>query len=98
MSSAPELVDQESVRERKGGETYGTADNKNPLLFPPNPLTDLIRRLGQSHFADMGCSDAVEFKERRDPSQRDGVSSRAVVDFEMGVFSMDARVEHVVEG
>lgn len=81
-------------------QTYGTTKNKNPLLLPPDPLTDLIRRLGQGaarHVRTRG-GDAVEFEERRDPAEGDGVATPAVMDLEMGVFGVHAGVQGVVEG
>lgn len=79
-----------------GGTTYRASNDENPLFLPPGPLNHLVGALSERVAAGVRTGDAVHLKERRYPCEGEGVVAYAVVDFEMGVFGVDAGVESVV--
>lgn len=76
--------------------THRAPNDKNPLFLPPSPLDHLVGALSKRVPAGVRTRDAIHFEERSYPCKRYRVVADAVVDFEMGVFGVDAGVERVV--
>lgn len=76
--------------------THRAPDDEYPLFLPPSPLDHLVGALSERVPAGVRTCDAIHFEERRCPCKRYRVVADAVVDFEMGVFGVDAGVKRVV--
>jgi hypothetical protein len=57
-------------------------NNKHPLLFPPDPLDNLIRALRQRRATRIRRRHGIQFEQRRTPRERNGRCIRFVVDLE----------------
>ena len=75
---------------------YRSTYNEYPFFLSSNPLDYFVGALGESVSAGAGTGHAVELEQRCDPSQGYGIAAYAMVDFEVGIFGVNIRMEGVV--
>lgn len=75
---------------------HSSANNKNALFLPSNPLNDLVRALRDRLARRIRPSNAVKFEDGRFPCQRYGVVRDAVLHFQVGRTAVNAGVQGVV--
>ena len=86
------------MKDRGSRHTYRTTYDEDPLFLALHPLNDFVRTLGKSIPARIRPGHTVELEQRGHPGQRYRVPADAVIDLQMRVLRMHARVERVIQG
>lgn len=85
------------MKDRGSRHTYRTTYDEDPLFLPLHPLNDFVRTLGKSIPACVRPGHTVELEQRGHPGQGYRVPADAVIDLQMRVLRMHARVEGVIQ-
>lgn len=88
----------QDMKDRGSRHTYRTTYDEDPLFLAFHPLNNFVRTLGKSIPARVRTGHTVELEQRGHPGQGNRITADAVVDLQMRVLRMHARVEGVIHG